>query len=53
MIATRMCVGVAPNASELLFVADDQGIHQIEMLLVAEIETPGVSSPDAAHGKGA
>ena len=32
---------VSPNGRELLFVADNQGIHQIEMLLVAEIQTPG------------
>jgi hypothetical protein len=31
---------VSPNGRELLSVADDQGIHQFEMLLVAEIETP-------------
>ena len=33
-------VAVSPDGRELLFVADDQGIHQFEMLLVAEIETP-------------
>ncbi len=38
-------VAVAPNGRELLFVADDQGIHQFEMLLVAEIETPAPALP--------
>jgi hypothetical protein len=40
-------VAVSPNGRELLFVADDQGIHQIEMLLVLEIETPGQPTASA------
>ncbi len=37
-------VAVSPNGRELLFVADDQGIHQFDMLLVAEIEIPAPAS---------
>ena len=33
-------VAVSPPGRELLFVGDDQGIHQIDMNLVSEIETP-------------
>ncbi len=37
-------VAVSPKGRELLFVADDQGIHPFDKLLVAEIEIPAPAS---------
>jgi hypothetical protein len=39
---------LSPNGMELLFLADDQGIHQIYVPLIVEIETP--SSQQAQPG---
>jgi hypothetical protein len=36
---------------ELLFVGDDEGIHQFDMRLVAEIETPPPGAATAAAGQ--
>ncbi len=41
---------LSPAGRELLFIGDDEGIHQIDVLMVVEIETPsshaGQSKPD-------
>ena len=33
-------VAVSPGGREMVFVGDDEGIHDIEMLLIVEVETP-------------
>ena len=38
-------VAVTPRGRELVFVGVDAGIHEIDMMLVAEIETPGQIAP--------
>ena len=37
---------LSPNGMELLFVADDHGIHQIYVPLIVEIETPERTGQD-------
>ena len=45
---------LSPNGMELLFVADDQGIHQICTPLIVEIETPGALPVESkTEGNGA
>ena len=43
-------MAVSPNGRELPFVANDRDIHQIEMLLVAEIETPAPEGDQPGKG---
>ena len=45
---------LSPNGMELLFVADDGGIHQIYTPLIIEIETPGAQPAEPkTEGNGA
>ena len=44
-------VAVSPRGRELVFVGDDEGIHEIDMMLVAGIETPGqIALVDEGNG---
>jgi hypothetical protein len=38
---------------ELVFVSDDDGLHEIDLALVAEIETPGAAAQPAPPGSAA
>ena len=40
-------IAVSPNGRETVFVGDDEGIHDIEMLMIVEVETPKARSQGA------
>jgi hypothetical protein len=42
---------LSPVGRELLFVGDDAGIHQINVLLIVEVETPATPSPQPQPGE--
>jgi hypothetical protein len=44
-------VAVSPPGRESVFVGDDRGIHEIDMILVAGIETPGQPAPAKGDGE--
>jgi len=45
---------LGPNGMELLFVGDDQGIHQIYVPLIVEIDTPSTQpAQPGREGNGA
>jgi hypothetical protein len=45
---------LSPRGQELLFIGDDDGIHQIDMRLIVEVETPSSQlAPPGPAGNGA
>jgi hypothetical protein len=43
---------LSPRGHELLFVGDDDGIHQIDVRLIVEIETPSSRPAQPSQGNG-